>query len=76
VEGDYGRELLLVKISEANARFFRSYKPTLSIRTYLNNRNDKHRKGLSTLFDAGTFRAEKSQKIRILPVERKSVSTF
>jgi hypothetical protein len=60
VDGDYDLELLLVKISEANAKFFRVYKPTLSIRSYLKNRNDKHRKGLSTLFD--TFCAEESQK--------------
>jgi hypothetical protein len=44
VEGDYDRELLLVKISEANAKFFRSYKPALSIRTYLNDRNDSTEK--------------------------------
>jgi hypothetical protein len=35
VEGDHDRELLLVKTSEANAKFFRSCKPALSIRTYL-----------------------------------------
>jgi hypothetical protein len=62
VDGDYDLELLLVKISEANANFFRTHKPTLPIRTYLNNRNEKHRKGPSTLFD--TFRAEESQKKR------------
>jgi len=59
VEGDYDLEVLLVKISEANAKFFRAYKPTLTIRTYLANRNDKHEKGLTTLFE--TFQADKPQ---------------
>ena len=59
VEGDYDRELLLVKISEANAKFHRAYKPTPTIRTYINNRNDKHKKGLSTLFE--TLQVDKSQ---------------
>ena len=60
VDGDYDLELLLVKISEANAKFHRSYKPTQSIRTYINNRNEKHRKGLTPLLE--TLQALKPHK--------------
>ena len=60
VDGDYDLELLLVKISEANAKFQRVYKPTHSIRTYINNRNEKHRKGLTPLLE--TLQASKTHR--------------